>query len=278
MKFDDLKIFLKSLDKFVWKTRVDDKVIFDLAKKYYKSLKKWKTKGKNFIRIIGQSGSGKTTLLLPPAKSWFKKNKKRPIHFCVRKFAKFHPDYENLVKKFGSTNIREKTNGFALKFLCICLLFAVEEGYDILLEMTFLEKNFEKFLLWKIQNRDYRICFLCSAINKKISNKLITLRQSKKGREGGRKVYKSSSSFFYKNLKSSIKFISKNYKNLKIIIWSFFNEKPVYAGDFFYCLPVFMKYLKEKSKQVLNIKQLKMSRINYIIKLSEEELYQVDFS
>ena len=144
-KDEILKLFLH-LDRLSWECDVSSREIFNLGRKYFLKKEKDITKGKKIIRLVGQSGSGKTTQLLPAAKKCFESKYSKPIHLCVRNFASLHPDYKNLLSKFGKGEIRERTNGFALRCLIVCLNLAIEKGCDILLEVTFLSQEFEKIL------------------------------------------------------------------------------------------------------------------------------------
>ena len=264
MKFEDVKPILSYLNRFGWKSDIEDEKVFELAKKQFKNIANHKTRTKNFLRIIGQSGSGKTTQLLPVGNVFFQIKNLNQIHFCVRNFAFLHPYYEKLLKKFGKIEIREATNGFALKMLVVSLIFAIEKGYDILLEMTLLTPKFERILTDFLIKNEYDIKLFGLAVSSRLSNYFIEQRKISKGVEQGRKVYSTSVNFFNKNLCKSIRFLSVNYSNLEIVLWDHYELLPIYFGKIGGCLSAFFKSRLFYSKNVLKEQELKLSKCEFI--------------
>ena len=128
----------------IWKDDTLDEVILNLSKTVFKNMKKNCTKTKKFFWLTGQSGSGKTSQLYEATEHFCQNHNIKPIHFAVRNFAIYHPKAKAFEK---STNFREITNGFALKLLICVLNLAISEGYDIILEICFLDNVFQKFVL-----------------------------------------------------------------------------------------------------------------------------------
>ena len=259
-----IKLF-KHLDTLCWNCEISNQEIFEIAKSQYASISSGKTKNKNFVRLIGQSGSGKTTQLLPCAKEYFAKNKLNPITFAVRDFSFCHPKYNELIKKYGISQIREKTNGFALRLLIVCLAHAIENGYDILFEVTLLSPKFENFLCSLLKLNSYKTLYLALAINKKISDAFIQKRKTQAGKEANRIVNKSSSKFFFKSLKRSIKYYSKNQPSDRIIVWNASSLFPIYDGSFRSCPSPFFR--SQKQKKLCNSSENNMlsKKIEYVL-------------
>lgn len=264
MNKNDIINLFSSLEKLSWKNDIENKTIFTIAKKYFDQ-QIGLTKGRKLIRLVGQSGSGKTTQLLPTSKKYFEKINAKPLHLCVREFAKFHPKYEEVLKGFGESQIREKTNGFALRVLIACLYFAMKDGVDIILEVTFLNCEFEEFLLNLIENSKYSVILFCVAVNKKISNKLIQKREKDDSNESGRVVYKTSSDFFYKSMKKGIIFLIKNLPNERIIIWNIYESDCKYDGKIGDCLDCYINEKKIFSRIKKDPDKLLNSKIDYIL-------------
>ena len=264
-KFNNFKDILKHIDSLSWKCEIDSYEIYCIAKKEFKNIAINASKNKKYFRLIGQSGSGKTTQLLPAINEYCYKNNIKPVHFAVRNFAIFHPQYDKLLEKYGNSEIREITNGFALKCLLICLVFAIQNNFDILLEVTLLTKKFEKFLLKILKNSDFSRKYYAIAINKQLSNHLINKRKLQKNTiESGRKVNTKSADFFYKNLFSSLNFLTMFDKSSNIIIWNAFNLYPVYDSVLKNCRSIFIKNSKIVSYCFKDVSKLSKAKVNYL--------------
>ena len=269
ININDFENIFKHIDSLTWEKNLDDKATFDISINSFENLKKDKTKNKRLIRLVGQSGSGKTTQLLPATEKYCTKQGISPINFAVRNFAHLHPQYQELLDTYGLSEIREKTNCFALKCLLVNLILAIEEGYDIIFEVTFLTKEFETFVNEYLQKNRYKCLYLCCAINKNLSDSFIKKREnSKNSNEKNRKVYKSSSTFFYDCLIKMMKFYSLNFSKEKIIIWNAFNKKPVFYGDFGKSFEIFDKEIKNSSNNFQNEKELLNEKIKFLCELN----------
>ena len=269
INYIDFKKIFEHINNLSWIKNVDDKETFEIALSAFENLKKNKTKNKKIIRIIGQSGSGKTTQLLPASKEYCNKKGISPIVFAVRNFASLHPEYDKLLQDYGKSNIREKTNNFALKCLLINLIKAIEEGYDIIFEVTFLTKEFEDFVNKYLKKNGYQCLYLCCAVNKDISDNFIKKREENKfSQECNRIVYKSSSDFFYKNLIKMMEYYSLNFSKETIIIWNAFDKKPVFYGNFRESFVVFEKEIKNSSNNFQNEKELLDEKIKFLCGLN----------
>ncbi len=219
------------------------------------------------IRIAGQSGSGKTTQLMPAIKTNLDKMKQNYVLLAVRFFAKYHPNYNELLKTYGDSLIREKTNGFALTLLIKVLEKLIENKYNILFEVTLLEPIFEEYLIKISKKNNYKINFNILSIPLKLSNQWIEKRQNKEGSEINRVVFKSSSSYFYEILPKALKILIDNNeifdKNDSIIMWNAFDESPCLKTNIFNekILNIFEKFRKIDVIDITNEKKLLESKI-----------------
>ena len=272
ISFCDFKNIFKHINKLCWENNCDDEATFNIALNHFINNKHFYSKNKNIIRLIGQSGSGKTTQLLPTAEFLMQKNNCVSFNACVRDYAQLHPQYKSLLLKYGKSEIREKTNCFALK--CMLVNLAIENNYDIIFEVTILTKKFEKFVTSFLLKNNYNIISFCVAVNKKTSNMLINKRKNNQNsNENNRVVYTSSSNFFYKNLNKTIKFYIKKLSNKRVIVWNINNYFPFYDGNFKNCLKTFKNNQKviptkfndehimlERKKQYV-LKHIKLNRV-----------------
>lgn len=248
---------LNHLDTLCWPCEIENRKIYEISKNYFKTLKKNKTQNNLFFRTIGQSGSGKTTQLAPAVLAMCKKQDVKPIHFAVRKFAMLHPSYAELFNKFGEGDIREKTNGFALRMLLMCLIFAIINDFDILLEVTLLSPLFENFLLLYLDRYKFKRFYFCVAINKSVSDYLISHRQKdSESKENGRKIYTESSNFFYDAFINTIWFLKEKERDKKIIVWNAYDFEPAYYGKMKNCIETIFLQQKKQSFDFCDTKKL----------------------
>lgn len=265
MNYLDFKEILKHLDTLCWKCDIDDNDIFDIAVNNYSKFVDNNTKNHKLIRVAGQSGSGKTSQLLPCAEKYFEKKDIKPISFAVRNFAYLHPNYNTIIERFGISQMREKTNLFALKCLLVTLILAVNDGYDILFEVTMLTPSFEEFINIYLDNNKYDKLFLVLSVNKDISNYFIDKRKNTRGKEAGRIVYKSSTDFFYDALDDSMKYYVENYQKERVIIWDAYSLLPIYDGIFKNALKPFEDARKNISNNFSNEELMKSAKIDYLL-------------
>ena len=261
----EIEEIFKCANKFKWESDICNEEIIKISKKVFPKISAGCSKQKICFRIIGQSGSGKTTQLLPACKKWFEKENLNPLHLCVRRFAEFYPNY-NKLKTLEKGQIRERTNGFALRLLIVCLFHAIKSGIDIIFEMTLLTPEFEKIANSWLCECGYKTTFFANSVSKKISDKLIQEREVKKGKEKGRKVEISSSTFFYKNLKKSLIFLRERSPSERIVIFNLFQCNPVYDGPLCRCIKPF-SISQQINDVVMDEKDLKKAKTRYMLKV-----------
>ena len=136
---DDFNRIIDYIDNSPWVDKTNVNTIIEKANLIYEEITKNKTKEKILYRLCGQTGSGKTTQLLPMITTYTQQKKKNPVILGVRTCSKYHPSYSYLLSSLGDENIREATNGFALKCMSYVLKLLIENGYMIILDMTFLD-------------------------------------------------------------------------------------------------------------------------------------------
>lgn len=244
----------------IWHDNTDDAVVFDAANRAFKDMKKNCTFGKRYFRLAGQSGSGKTSQLFKSHSTVLPKAGIFPIHIAVRNFAKFHPDYERLSSR---CDCREITNGFALKVLICVLDMALKTGCDVVLEIAFLDKRFEKLVLARLSQQGYKSYYHILCVNKLLSNTFVLKRKAATKRA----TFSSSSDYFYHTMKRSLKYLS-SHTSAECFLWSAYDLLPVYQGDIGRCYAHFSKAQQKIAPLVYDEKQLLEAKINFL-----EELY-----
>lgn len=257
--FDKIIDYVKST---CWIDDTETDVIIEKAKEVFNNMIQGKTKKKLLYRLCGQTGSGKTTQLLSSVERIVADQNLNPVVLGVRSCAEAHPKYENFKKDFPSGELREKTNGFALKCMSYVLKLLIENGYMILLDITLLDPVFEGFVLSLLKENNYKIEYHILAVNKTISDNFIVKRL----KESGRVIYKASSDYFYKILPIGLKYISKNDKINECCIWNAFDLEPVYSGKISLCYDKFIssqneiKEFKHSEEELRNSKYMTMKK------------------
>lgn len=220
-----------------WTDDTDVNVIVSQAEKVFENMIIGKTKKKVLYRLCGQTGSGKTTQLLSSVEKFIAEQNLNPVVLGVRSCAEAHPNYEEFKQNFPAGELREKTNGFALKCMTYVLKLLIENGYMILFDITLLDPIFEEFVLDLLKEHEYKIEYHILAVNREISDNFIIKRFN----SSGRVIYKSSAEYFYKILPIGLKYLCSNDKLNNCYIWSAFDLNPVYYGKIGECYQTFIE-------------------------------------
>ena len=179
------------------------------------------------IRLVGQSGAGKTSQLLPAVREALLCNNISYVSFAVRDFVKYHPNLEAIVKNYGESLLREKTNTFALVLLTNVFLRCISEKMPILMEMTLLLPIYEAYIHAALIKNGYHCDYQCLAVPKSVSDDWI----QKRFLATKRIVSKSSSGFFYDTLAPAFKSLQGVSLKNRVFIWDRVHEQPL-ISDF----------------------------------------------
>ena len=175
------------------------------------------------VRVAGQSGSGKSSQIVPALEDALQN--KKYIKINVGAFAPFHPNYDEW-QKHCPDEMREKTNGFALRALVMFYKHCILNQINIVFDMTLLEPEIDLYLMTLAKKMNYKIQAHVLCVPKKISNLFIHLRQLKTGRF----VKRSSSDYFFNALAPCIKSLTHsglfNQKDA-LVLWSHYLSHPI---------------------------------------------------
>ena len=210
------------------------------------------------IRVAGQSGSGKSSQLVPALESVLQRQEYIKIN--VGMFAPFHPKYA-VWKDVAPSDVRERTNGFALRSLYLFYCYCIKHHFNVLLDMTLLEPEIEYYLNWLAKCHGYHVEMHILAVPKKVSSYFIHKRQ----RSIGRVVSAKSANYFFSVLSRALKsLIGLNYWNKKdkLWLWSHVHTHPLRRTTFFnhHVMSVLTKnqrnrHIKQDEKNLLKAKE-----------------------
>lgn len=178
------------------------------------------------IRLAGQSGSGKSSQLLPAVSDSLSTTSF--MHITVGKFAKFHPKYQDFLEHTPQ-NVRELTNGFALRSLLYFLEHCIKKRMNIVLDLTFLDPDFEIYIFSLAKEYGYRCITNVICMPKRLSDSFI----SKRADETGRLVSKKTAWYHFSILPVALKAIIKSNifdEKDRLILWSNACLEPVYVS------------------------------------------------
>lgn len=237
-KFNQVIEYVK---RTCWQDDTETSVVIEQAHKVFNEISSGKTKANILYRICGQTGSGKTSQLLSNFERINIEKNINPVILGVRTCAEYHPKYEYFKANFPSGELREKTNGFALKCMSYVLKLLVENGFMVILDMTLLDPAYEEFVLKLAKNNKYKINYQILAVNDEISKLFI----EKRFKATGRIIYKSSADYFNKILIDGLKYICETDKTNSCFVWNAFDKVPVFIGLVSACFETFMRAKNE---------------------------------
>lgn len=252
-KFNQVIEYVKTT---CWQDDTETSVVIKQAHKVFDEITPNKTKAKILHRICGQTGSGKTSQILSTFEKISAEKNINPVILGVRTCAEYHPKYEYFKANFPSGELREKTNGFALKCMSYVLKLLIEHGFMVILDMTLLDPAYEEFVLNLSKNNDYKINYQILAVNDNISTRFIERRF----KATGRIIYKSSADYFNQILLDGLKYIAEFDKTNSCYVWNAFDKIPVYVGPVCKCFNSFWKAKNEIKDFIYSEEELRNAK------------------
>lgn len=239
--------------KSEWQVKDDE-----YAKILLKVLEEWTKEariGRKFVRIAGQSGTGKTSQLLPAVQAWF--GEERPILVAARKFVQYHPFVEELRAEYGEADLRKKTDEFATIMMFLTLHALMQKGYDIILDVTLLDKRMEEILVGWLKNGGYEIWMTMVAVSPRISEKWLSKRVWRHS--------KATEDEFQRATGGALEFYAQKLPDMRVVLWSAWDLQPVYDGAAEKALEVWKKYMEiDEVKEDVDTEVLKEAKIKYL--------------
>ena len=205
------------------KWRIADEAYPKILAQIIQDLTPTATKSHQLFRLAGQSGSGKTSQLLPATQSYFKKLKLSPILIAARSFVPYHPFAKAIATAYGPENLRTKTNDSTTILMFLTLKSLIAQGYDIILDVAFLDPLVESALMQILSQQNYTTRCTMVALSKEISDQFVDQRKQ-------RLVDQSTSSEFWRTTHLALAFYAKHHPKLPIIVWSAWDLQPIYSG------------------------------------------------
>lgn len=192
------------------------------------------TQNHRLIRIAGVSGSGKTTQILPAVEAYCDKHNYHPILVAARRFVEYHPYYQEIKDHYGEDSLRKMTDEFATILMFLTLSTLLKSGYDIILDVTLLDPEIEAILLDYIATEQYNVLILMIAVSPIVTEHFLSGRTWRHSRETELEFIRATS--------QALQFYAGQAPDTHIIIWSVYDQPPIYDGPVKDCLPVFNDY------------------------------------
>ncbi len=199
-----------------------------------RDLAKSATKERHLFRIAGLSGSGKTTQILPAVEAHCDQRNLNPILVAVRCFVKYHPHYQAIKDFYGDQNLRQMTDEFGTIMLFLTLSELTKSGYDIILDVTLLDPAMETILLKMLKKGNYDTLLLMIATSPDVTEHFLKNRAWRHTKKTEQEFIRATS--------HALKFYAKNAPNLRIILWSVYDQPPIYDGPINESLTIFTDY------------------------------------
>lgn len=214
------------------------------------------TKNHHLIRLAGISGSGKTTQILPAVEAYSKKYTFEPILMAARRFVEYHPHYQEIKDYYGDENVRKLTDEFSTIMLFLTLSELIKGGYDIVLDVTLLDPEMEAILLKLIKEANYRTLFLMIAVSPTVTEKYLSSRAWRHSKETELEFIRATS--------KALQFYAENAPDLHIIMWSVYDQLPVYDGPIKNCLDIFADYSSREQLPASDDDARREAKIKYL--------------
>ncbi len=228
----------------------------DILKQVLTDYTKDKTKNHQFIRIAGLSGSGKTTQILPAVEAYSTKKELKPILIAARLFVKYHPHYQAILDFYGEQNLRKMTDEFSTIMMFLTLSALTDAGYDIVLDVTLLDPEIEQILLGMLGKNHYSTLLLMIAVSPAVTEHFLQGRTWRHAAETEQE--------FIRATKHALDYYAKTVPNMRIIIWSVYDEAPVFDGSVKDSLDTFADYSSRTTLPEHDDDARRKAKINYL--------------
>lgn len=215
------------------------------------------SKGRELVRLAGLSGSGKTTQLLPAIEAYFKNNQKQPILVAARRFVEFHPYYQEILNEYGEANLRKMTDEFATIMLFLTIFELLNQGYDVILDVTLLDPQMEAVLIQLITKNNYKTWLTMVAVSPQITERFLGERAWRHTKETEQEFIRAT------NL--ALNFYIDSLPNMRIVLWDVWDAKPIYDGEIKNSLETWQKYSQVTNfTSTLTENDLREAKIRYL--------------
>lgn len=215
------------------------------------------TQNRQLVRLAGISGSGKTTQILPAVEAWSERNGFEPILMAARRFVEYHPHYEEIREFYGESNLRKMTDEFCTIMLFLTLSELMKGGYDIVLDVTLLDPEMEGILVKMIKASQYEAWMLMIAVSPTVTEKYLEGRAWRHSKE--------TELEFIRATERALEFYAEVMPEMRVVIWSVYDKKPVYDGAVKECLGVFTDYSARTELPAHDDDERREAKIKYLL-------------
>lgn len=216
------------------------------------------TKNSHLIRVAGLSGSGKTTQILPAVEAYCEKHQYSPVLVAARRFVDYHPHLQEIREFYGEENLRKNTDEFSTILMCMTLMELIRNGYDTILDVTLLDPEIEGLFLEALRSAHYEALFLMVAVSPVVTEHFL------KGRAW--RHTKETEAEFIRATAKALQFYAESAPNFHIILWSVYDEAPVYDGPISNCLKTFEEYSTKETLPAQDPDACREAKIKYLTK------------
>ena len=212
-----------------------------------------------FIRIAGLSGSGKTTQILPAVEAYCEKHQYQPVLVAARRFVTYHPHYQAIKEYYGDENIRKMTDEFSTIMLFLVISELIKQGYDIVLDVTLLDPKMEGILLQMLQKANYSMLLLMIAVSPTITEHFLAGRSWRHT--------KATEQEFIRATQKALSFYADTAPDLRIILWSVYDQPPIYDGPIKDSMSIFTDYSSRDTLPAKDDDARRLAKIQYLTAL-----------
>ena len=218
-----------------------------------------KTTKRHLVRIAGLSGSGKTTQLLPAVEVYFDQHKESPALVAARRFAPYHPHYQEISDFYGEAHVRAKTDEFSTIMMFLVLRELTRQGYDIILDVTLLDPTIEAVLVGFLTKNDYTHLLVMIAASPEVTEKHLGAR--------GWRHTKATEQEFIRATTKALAYYAEAAPSTRIILWNTYATSPVYDGPVEGVLDTFAKFSAETTVPAHDEAALRAAKLAYLTKM-----------